>query len=456
MAEDRAVISWESPVWAHIDRPDLIDGYLRYAYEWWQQGQYRKERREARARLVDKKGYFLAGFVPRVQRYLGQRGVEVVLKGPDFAVPAAALTGLAGIAYREDQKRALQDILLAGRGVHQAPTGSGKTLLIAGLVASVGARSLVIVHTTALLTQTVAELSRWNKAVGSVGAGEWQLEPVTVAMRQTLAARIKDGTLDGDFSDRWGLVIVDEAHHVNALGGDYAGILGRVGAPLRVGFTATLPKTEEGLMAMEGLLGPPVGRTSYEELEKIDVLAKPRIRFYRVPENPKLRETRGSYAQVYDVVVVKNRRRNMLIVEKAAEQIEAGRSVLILVERIEHGERLMELLDAKAPGAFTFLQGSTEEGVRDGEKRAFELKKRMGVVATRVWSEGVNIRSVDVIVNAVGGESEIATIQRAGRGMRATDTKKEVTIIEFIDLNHRYMADHSLKRICTYSEWGWM
>jgi superfamily II DNA or RNA helicase len=126
------------------------------------------------------------------------------------------------------------------------------------------------------------------------------------------------------------------------------------------------------------------------------------------------------------------------------------------VERIEHGERLLELLDVKAPGAFTFLQGSTEEDVREGEKKAFELKERMGVVATRVWSEGVNIRSVDVIVNAVGGVSEIATLQRAGRGMRRVEGKDEVLIVDFLDRNHRWVADHSMSRICTYSEAGWM
>lgn len=456
MAEDRAVITYENAVWARIDQPKLIDNYLRYRYEWWVQGQWRKEKKEARMPLVDKRGRFLAGFVPRAKGYLEKRGLAVYVTSDNMVWPDIALGSLKGVEYRDDQKRALVELLVGRRGMYQAPTGSGKTVLIAGLVASVAAPALVIVHTTALLTQTVAELGRWNEKVGVMGAGEERPERVTVAMRQTLAARIREGRLNGDFSNRWGLVVVDEGHHVNSLRGDYAEILRRVNAPVRMGFTATLPKDEAAAMAAEGLLGPVIGRTSYAELEVADVLAKPRIKFYRVPENPKLREVRGSYQQVYDAVVVQNRRRNLLIIEKALEQLEAGKSVLILVERIGHGETLMELLELRAPGVFTFLQGSTGEDEREGEKRAFELKERMGVVATRVWSEGVNIRSVDVIVNAVGGESEIATIQRAGRGMRRAEGKSEVLIVDFIDSNHRFMADHSLKRICTYSEVGWL
>lgn len=458
MAEDSnlVIITVLNPVYAQIDKPELIDGYLRYYYEWWQQGQYRKVRHEARIRLVNKTGCFLAGFLPRVRSYLEKRGYAVAIKVDNVPVPAIALSELSGIAYRDDQKRALQEILMAERGVYQAPTGSGKTVLIAGLVASIRAKMLVIVHTTTLFNQTVVELSRWNMAVGKVCATEEKLENVTVAMRQTLARRIKSGSMDGDFMGRWGAVIVDEAHHISSLKGDYATILMKINAPVRIGFTATLPVAEEASMALEGLLGPIIGKTSYEELEQTDVLAKPKIKFYRVPDNPKYKMIRGSYAQIYDKVVVKNRRRNLLIVEKALEQLEQGKSVLILVERIEHGELLMELLEIRAPGSFVFLQGKTPEDVKTLEKKAFDSKGRMGVVATRIWSEGVNIPSVDVVINAVGGESEIAAIQRFGRGLRRTGTKSEVLLIDFLDRNHRWMADHSMSRMCTYSESGWL
>lgn len=49
-----------------------------------------------------------------------------------------------------------------------------------------------------------------------------------------------------------------------------------------------------------------------------------------------------------------------------------------------------------------------------------------GVIAVRIWSEGVNIRSIGAVINAVGGESEIASIQVFGRGMRTAEGKKDL------------------------------
>lgn len=452
---DVVTITELNPVWAKISHPKLIDGWLRYRKEWWQQGAYHKVRREAMMRLVGNDGIFLAGFISRVMNYLEAKGIVVDLT-QNIITKALKVGVLEGIVYREDQKRALEEIVLATRGVYEAPTGSGKTLLIAGVIASFDLDTLVIVHTTSLFKQTVEELSQWNAKVGRLGAGEDRVEKVTVAMRQTLARGIDNGIFGEAFLQRWGAVIVDEGHHVSSMTGDYATILRGIKAPVRLAFTATVPKAEEAKMALEGLIGPMIGKTSYKELEEVDVLAKPRLKFYRVPENIKYEKEKGGYGQVYQVVVVKNRRRNMLIVEKATEQVKLGRTVLILVEKIEHGEELMELLSIASPGMFVFLHGNTSEEQRAEEKRAFSDKVRKGVVATRIWAEGVNIRSVDVVVNAVGGDSEIGAIQRFGRGMRKADGKDEVLLIDFIDWNHRYVMKHTLKRICYYSEAGWM
>ncbi len=78
-----------------------------------------------------------------------------------------------------------------------------------------------------------------------------------------------------------------------------------------------------------------------------------------------------------------------------------------------------------------------------------------GVIAIRIWSEGVNIRSIGAVINAAGGESEIASIQVFGRGMRTAEGKKGVILVDFIDLSHEWFRRHSLKRICTYLEAGW-
>jgi superfamily II DNA or RNA helicase len=43
------------------------------------------------------------------------------------------------------------------------------------------------------------------------------------------------------------------------------------------------------------------------------------------------------------------------------------------------------------------------------------------VIATTVWREGIDIPSLDCVINAAGGKSEIMTLQGVGRGLRKTD-----------------------------------
>lgn len=441
----------KSPVTTWISAPETISGFLRYETEWWVQGPYRKERRTAQVSLVQKGGHFLSGFQERVFKYLDDRGIEYSFEGiSDYGIDIRN-PELKGIEFRDDQKQALLRIAKARRGVWQAPTGSGKTLLICGLVDIYHTTSLIIVHTNTLFRQTIKELQRFfsEKDVGWFGAGEEKEGDITVAMIQTLHRRGVDGK-------RWGMVIIDESHHCNDLNKSYGKTLRKVLAPVRFGFTATLPGTEKGLMALEGLIGPVIGETTYEELQEKEVLAHPIIRIYKVPETDRCRELKGGYKKIYLEGIVRNRVRNKLVVDKAREHIDNGRTVLVMVEIIEHGDLLLEMADLVMPGVFCFLHGKTDSDVRECEKGDFEAGKRMGVVATRIWSEGVNIRSIGSVINAVGGESEIATIQRFGRGMRRTEDKSEIHFVDFFDVSHWYFVKHSGSRICTYMDWGWL
>jgi hypothetical protein len=52
---------------------------------------------------------------------------------------------------------------------------------------------------------------------------------------------------------------------------------------------------------------------------------------------------------------------------------------------------------------FVFLNGQTPAEDRAKEKQVFEDRVRKGVIATRIWNEGVNIKSIGAVINAVGG-----------------------------------------------------
>jgi len=427
----------EGPIVSRISHPELIINWLVYDKIFWRQGRYSKEKHSYKKKLVDKKGNFLSGYVSRVREYLKLKGHEVE-DSDEENIPWED-PELKSITFREDQIDAIEKILMSRRGIWKAPTGSGKTILIAAIVQAYKRSTLILVHTKTLLKQTREELARWDLKAD-------------VLMKQSFSNAVKD--TPQDFYD---IIIVDEAHHVSSFDSQYAKILKHLKAPIRIGFTATTyDKTKESYLAMEGLLGPVIGETSYEEVKEI--LAKPRMKFIKVPEmgDKAKKKLKGKYQFVYEQGIVKNRKRNQLIVEEAEKCIKDGKSVLIMVEKIEHGNILLELCELTMPGEFVFLCAEDDDKKLDEETKKFKEGKRIGVIASRIWGEGLNIKRINVVINGVGGKSEIASIQRFGRGLRKDEGKIDVLLIDMLDINHIYFQRHSIERLCFYSDIGWL
>ena len=73
-----------------------------------------------------------------------------------------------------------------------------------------------------------------------------------------------------------------------------------------------------------------------------------------------------------------------------------------------------------------------------------------------IWKEGSNIPELDVVINASGGKSEMATIQIIGRGRRKTKTKSALIVYDFFDPSSRFLIEHFGFRVSLYTEMGWL
>ena len=333
----------KSPVTTWISAPETISGFLRYETEWWVQGPYKKEKRIKHVSLVKKWGCFLSGFQDRVFGYLDDKGIEYTFEGPNYDMPHRQ-PDLEGIDFESWlQDIPLEEMIKRRRGVWEAPTGAGKTMIIAGLFSAFHhERTLVVVPTQGIFLQTIKRLRQWyEKELGWIGDGERRDGDIVVAIINSLAM-LKDLP---SFGKQWGMVIVDEAHRVSKFNGMYSKVLTAVQAPLRYALTGTMPRKEEAKWALEGLIGPWMGRTEEEELEKIGVLAKPRLRIIKIPLNDRIRGYK-SYRQVYEWGVIKYRKRNLLIMEAVREELGDGGTGLVFVLRIRHGLLLEELFSS--------------------------------------------------------------------------------------------------------------
>lgn len=257
-----------------------------------------------------------------------------------------------------------------------------------------------------------------------------------------------------EYLDYFVAILVDEAHHVSKFNGTYGKILQKLISPIRLGFTATIPEKVEAKHALEGLIGPVVGELNIKEAVKRGVIAKPKIRIIKTPFSQQIKDIR-KYADAYEKGIVYNENRNRLILKTAADYVKENKSVLILVVRTEHGKALTNLASEYFTKRLRFLYGATDEELRLLSKDLLKNKNLKCLITSVIWKEGVDVPSLDVVINAAGGKSEIATIQAVSRSLTRTKDKEEGRVVDFFDPSHYFFISHFGHRLNTYMENGW-
>lgn len=455
-------IEVESPIRCRILKSEVVPIIPCLSYEsfFFRDGKFGKIRTPYRKKVFSSTGskywYFHSGLLPRVKAYCETINLPYEIHGLHNGWPELnpVPPSIRGIDLRQDQLTLINDANENLRGIIKAPTGSGKTVLQMALLSCYPElNSLILAHLTSIVTQTAEELELHGfKDVQVMGAGRERqplLGKILICTMQTFK------TLDPEeYSHYFHMVIVDEAHHVTTTKGTYGTILRNLLAPIRLGFTATLPTTDEAKFAMEGLLGPVIGELTIQEAAELGILAEPKIMLVKSRFNHRIHDLKR-YAQVYEQGIVQNRSRNRQIVEIIQQCVTEGMTVLVIVLHIEHGHAIQDLANTHGINA-RFVKGDTEGATRERIKKLF-IRKRIGcVITTAVWREGINIPSLDVLINAAGGKSELMTLQSIGRGLRKTNEKDEVIIVDFFDPSHHYLISHFGERVTLYMENNWL
>lgn len=461
------LIKFIDPIYCQVfpkEDLQLFKSCLEYQSEHWQQGPYHMEKKTGTAFLCDqRKGLFLAGLYPRVAKYCTDNGIHFETKWLSRHLTAQA-ANLPNITLREDQQKLIQNVLEHKRGLLVAPPGIGKTVLAGSIISQYPkSKAVLVVHTNSLFTQTIENFQAWfgEKSVGVIGDSIYEPRQINVVMSKTafsICTR-KDGKfLNKNYDDFFDLLaltdvlIVDEAHHVSQLKGSYSDIFERCLAPIRIGLTATPSKHKKHGLVCEGFLGKVIGQLTIQEGMEKGLLAMPKVKLIPVPMNATIGEY-TSYPDLYKYGIVLNKARNRLIVKEAAERVKAGESVLIMITDVVHEQGLMiQEMGRDVYGIdISLVQGSTEGDTREKIKRELQLKQQKCVVTTTVWREGINLPSLDCVIWAAGGKSDIATLQGLGRGLRTTDEKKTFAVVDFLD-PYKYLAQHTIQRLRIYVE----
>lgn len=234
------------------------------------------------------------------------------------------------------------------------------------------------------------------------------------------------------FVRQYGMVIVDECHHVSAV--NFEQILKSIPARYVYGLTAT-PIRKDGHQPIIFMQCGPI-RYSAEAKSQ---LAKQRFKRWLIPRFTAYRDLSDSsstYAQIVQSLAT-DEARNALIVEDVCKTLAVGRSPIVLTTLTSHVEQLSQLLSTCCKNIITLVGSESMKDKRQKMERLAELspKEPLVVVATGHYvGEGFDYPRLDTLflVSPVSWKGIIA--QYAGRLHREYHGKIDVRIYDYIDI----------------------
>jgi superfamily II DNA or RNA helicase/sugar phosphate isomerase/epimerase len=371
---------------------------------------------------------------------------------------------------REEQVKATAALLSQDNGILSATTAFGKTVVGAALIAERKVNTLVLVNRRPLLDQwktrltaflsineTLPELpakrgrKKQRNIIGLLGGGKNSLGGIIdVAIIQSLV----HGDEVKDTVKNYGMVIVDECHHVSAF--SFERVLKEVNARYVYGLTAT-PKRQDG---HQPIITMQCGEIRYKDDAKLQAKNRPfehyiipRFTSYRLPIDKDGMQIQDIFADI-----CQNERRNDMIVADVLQAVSEGRDALILTERKTHVEILEKALREKASNviALTGGQPSKERKRLLEQITAVPEEQPLVIVATGKYvGEGFDAPRLDTLFLAMPISWQGTLAQYAGRLHRLHDGKDEVRIYDYIDVHVAMLERMYAKRVKGYAAIGY-
>ncbi len=318
---------------------------------------------------------------------------------------------------------------------------SGKTECFIALIAKLRVPTIVIVDNVDLILQTSARIEACGIPVNRIMGGRFPKSDkwVHVGTYQTLRKQKKELA-----KHKFGLKVADECHGVAA--GTWFDVMNAIPTYYSFGFSGTVdwrmedPVRYARIMSMTG---KQLVHVSSEYLVSIGILAKPNINMlYYDCKMPKT-----DYPTEYDIVIVKSKMLNERIVPTIVKKHENAK-ILILVNRIEHGKYLSDLLN------YSFVSGSDSASTR--EKMLDDFKKGIitKLIASKIFKQGIDIPDVEVIITLGSDDSYKAVFQKLGRGLRKADGKNELHYYDVFPRSGGYAERHAKNRRKKYEYAG--
>ena len=354
------------------------------------------------------------------------------------------------------QEQAVDAVKKAYYGILQSKAGSGKTQMGIALIKDYGRRALWLTHTTDLLNQSKERAERYmdSSLIGKITEGKVTIgKGVTFATIQTMCK------LDlSQYKDMWDVIIVDECHRVAGTPTQmsmFAKVLNSLSARHKFGLSATVHRADGMIEATFALLGDVVYTVPDEAVadKVMQVGIKPIGTGVKISRECLNTDGTLNYTKLINYLC-EDMYRNTLIRNHIIG--ESDKSWLILSDRLEHLETLMNLLPSHLRDKAVMISGkmTSKKGKEERVQALEDMRtgaKQYLFATYSLCKEGLDIPRLERLAMTSPQKDYAVITQSIGRIARTYEGKADPICYDFVD-DIGYLVKSYKKRCTTYKK----
>ena len=329
----------------------------------------------------------------------------------------------------EAYMRAAEDPARMG-GILQLPPGAGKTVMALYIMCQLGVKTMIIVHKEFLQTQWVERIAQYvpEAKVGLLKQSKAEVEGkhITIASLQSLCMRDYSGQTS---FDEFGLVIIDECHHIGAQ--IFSKALLKVNFRYALGLSATVQR-KDGLTKVFKWF---IGNVVYKVAKKQSVVCAVETLTIRSADTTEyarehlLRNGKVNLAKMINNLAAYAPRR-ALVLARLYELMEAepSRNVIMLSDRRQHLEDIRAALQKDGRYTSGLYIGGMKNADLEDSKRAQVILGTYNMV-----SEGFDLPKLDTLFLLTPKSDVEQSVGRIQRKHAYTEEDNLPLVVDFVD-----------------------
>jgi superfamily II DNA or RNA helicase len=386
------------------------------------------------------------GYLQIVEDSMVGNGLGLSIK--DNRVLNSPISLKSNIVLRPYQAQAKFDLFSHPNGMLVAPAASGKTIMGLDVFASVRQNMLWITHTNRLAEQVRERITQVfdipEKEIGMIGGGKFKVgERITIGMIPTLVRR-EEQLLE--IGRTFGLVIVDEAHHVPA--STFLKVLGYFSSYYLYGLTATpyrRDKLEDMMFATIGLGNAVVKR---QEVKKKGAIITPKVIKRIVPST---KWGGNDYHQILKDIVMPNVQRLEMIASDVVREANDGNYCIVINTRKAYAEELLVRIAKHIGDKAVIATGDYTKKQNEEQVKKIDAGEASVLITTfELLGEGFDVPRLNRGFLALPFREKARVEQSVGRIQRTCEGKTDAIMYDYVDENVGILKNQFVHRAMTY------